>query len=130
MDRHDEPVGGIDAQVGEANEARSLTEDIGNLIDDGRNYLEAEIAYQKSRAALIASKGKRGTVLGLVAFACLNSAFTALVVGLVITLAPHLTPLGATAAVVGSLVAAAAVFALLARARFRTLTEVFDGDRS
>ncbi len=117
------------SSVGDTAERRSLTEDLGNLIDDGRTYVEAEIAYQKSRAALVASKGKRGTVLALVAFACLNSAIIALVVGLVITLAPHLTPLGATAAVVGVLMAASAAFALLARDRFRKIGLAIDGKR-
>jgi hypothetical protein len=129
VSRHDEPLDTSDVPVGEQHPPRSLTEDLGDLIDDGRNYVEAEIAYQKSRAALIASKGKRGTVLALISFACLNSALIALVVGLVITLAPHLTPLGATAAVVGLLMGAAIVFALLARKRFRKLARVFEGTR-
>ncbi len=107
---------------------RSLGDGIGDLLEDGRTYVEAEIAYQKSRAALIASKGKRGTVLALASFAFLNSALIALVVGLVITLAPVLTPLGATVAVVGMLLLGAVACALLARSRFRRLAKVFDGE--
>ena len=129
MSTQDEPAGTPLAATGSERVQRSLTDDLGDLIDDGRNYVEAEIAYQKSRAALIASKGKRGTVLALIAFACLNSALIALVVGMVITLAPHLSPLGATMAVVGILMGAAIVFALLARTRFRKMGRVFDGER-
>lgn len=129
MSRNDQSADAPEVPVGESHPPRSLTEDLGDLIDDGRNYFEAEIAYQKSRAVLIASKGKRGTVLALVAFACLNSALIALVVGLVITLAPHLTPLGSTVAVVALLMTAAVVFALLARSRFRKLGQVFDGEQ-
>jgi hypothetical protein len=108
----------------------SLSDDISALIEDSQTYIEAEINYQKSRAALLASKGKRGTVFALVSFAFLNSALIALVVGLVLTLAPVLTPGGATALVFGVLVAGAITFAVMARSRFRKLSRIFDGDRS
>lgn len=134
MNSHEEPARsraeGVNDPAAEGlHPQRSVTEGIGDLFEDGRTYLEAEIAYQKSRAALIASKGKRGTVLALASFAFLNSALIALVVGLVITLAPHLTPLGATVTVVGMLLFGAIACALMARARFRRLTQVFDGER-
>ena len=108
---------------------RSLVDDIGALIEDGQTYVEAELAYQKTRAALIADRGKRGAVFGLVAFAFLNSALIALVVGLVLTLAPAITPLGATATVVGLLLLGAALFGLQARKRFRTMSKVFREER-
>lgn len=107
----------------------SLTDDVSALIEDSKTYVEAEINYQKSRAILLASKGKRGTVLALVSFAFLNSALIALVVGLVLTLAPVLTPAGATALVFGMLLTGAIVFALMARSRFRKLSRIFEGER-
>jgi hypothetical protein len=108
----------------------SLSDDVSALIADTQTYIEAEINYQKSRAALLASKGKRATVFALVSFAFLNSALIALVVGLVLTLAPVLTPAGATALVFGVLMAGAVTFALMARSRFRKLSRIFDGDQS
>mgnify|MGYP000129702271 CR=1 FL=1 len=108
---------------------RSLVDDIGALLEDGQTYVEAELAYQKTRARLIASRGRRGTVLGLVAFAFLNSALIALIVGLVLTLAPILTPLGATAVVVGLLLVGAVFFGLQARKRFRAMSKVFTEER-
>src|SRR5690606_5989889 len=41
---------------------RSLIEDVEALIEDGRTYLEAEIAYQKTRAAFVADRAKAALI--------------------------------------------------------------------
>ncbi|WP_298466318.1 phage holin family protein [uncultured Erythrobacter sp.] len=81
----------------------SLVEELAALYDDGKTYAEAELAFQKGRAALA---GKSiGVALGLVivAIILLHIAFLALAVGLVIALAPLVTIWGAIAIVVGGI---------------------------
>ena len=64
----------------------SLTEDILALIEDGKTYLEAEKAFQKSRAGFVANKGKHGIIRGLAAFGMIHLALIGLVVGVVMAL--------------------------------------------
>ncbi|MFZ9396805.1 MAG: phage holin family protein [Erythrobacter sp.] len=89
--------------------APSLVEDVAALVQDGRNLFEAEIAFQKTRLAFAANRSKSAVVAGLGALAFLHLALIALVVGLVIALAPLVSGWGATAIVVGLLLAGAAV---------------------
>jgi len=100
----------------------SLIEDVRNLVDDGRTYLEAEIQYQKSRAALALDRGKSGAIYGVVALALVHLALVGLVVGLVIALTPLITAWGATALVVGVLVTVAVFFALKAKGKFASIS--------
>jgi hypothetical protein len=77
----------------------SLVDEVRQLIDDGRTFVEAEIAFQTSRAAY-AGKGIKGVILfGALAAVLVFFALMALTVGLVIALMPVLTAWGATAAV-------------------------------
>lgn len=103
----------------------SLTDDLVALLDDGKTYLEAEAAFQKSRAFYVADKGKRGIIHGLVAFALIHTALIGLVVGAVIALAPILTIWGATALVVGVLLIAGIVIARRALGHFRAAGDSF-----
>ena len=41
----------------------SLIEDVRNLVEDGKTYLEAELQYQKSRAALALDRSRSGALL-------------------------------------------------------------------
>ena len=106
----------------------SLTEDVRALFDDGKTYLEAELQFQKSRAAFAADKGRSGLVYGIAALALVHLALVALVVGLVLALSPLLTAWGATGLVVGVLSIAAVVLALAAKKRFGALSSAF-GER-
>lgn len=99
----------------------SLIDDVRNLVEDGKTYLEAEIQYQKSRAALAADRGKSGAIYGAIAIALVHLALVALVVGLVLALAPLITAWGATGVVGGGLVAVAIVFALKAKRKFASI---------
>lgn len=104
----------------------SLSEDIVALIDDGKTYFEAEIAFQKTRLAFTADRGKSGILFGIFALAVLHLALVALVVGAIFALTPLLSALGATALVAGMLLVAGAVLAGKAKNRFTQLIEAYD----
>lgn len=108
--------------------AASLADDVAALIQDGKTYLEAELAFQKTRAGYAGQKSKQAIINALAALALLHLALIALVVGLVMTLAPHLTPLGATILVGAVLAAAAAWFGVLALRRVKALGDAFKSD--
>lgn len=103
----------------------SLSEDIVALIDDGKTYVEAEIAFQKTRLAFAADRGKSGMLFGICAFAVLHLALVALVVGAIFALTPLITALGATALVVGILLVTGAVLAVKAKNRFARLINAY-----
>lgn len=108
---------------------RSLTDDIVALFDDGRTMVEAEIQFQKTRAAFAFDRGRSGAFYGVVAFVLIHLALVALVVGLVIALTPLIGPWGATAVVVGVLVVAGLVFAMVARRKFARLAQAYSETR-
>ncbi|MDJ0641366.1 MAG: phage holin family protein [Erythrobacter sp.] len=81
----------------------SLVEELAALIDDGKTYAEAELAFQKGRAALAGRSVGIALALVVVAIILLHIAFLALAVGLVMALAPLVTIWGAIAIVVGGL---------------------------
>lgn len=105
---------------------RSLFEDVEALIDDGKTYLEAEIAYQKTRAAFVADKAKSALVFGAVAAAFAVLALIGLTVGLILALTPWLTAWGASALVVGLLAIGALLAARAAGQRWKGLMAAID----
>ena len=109
---------------------RSLAEDLRQLADDGKAYAEAELAFQKSRAAL-AGKGIKGIVIfGVLAAMLVFFALMALTIGLVLALTPLLTPWGAAAASFAGLLVLAGICAMLVGARYRrTRRFISGGDR-
>jgi Flp pilus assembly protein TadB len=115
---------GRDAEAGEP-ALGSLADDVSALIEDGKTYFAAEIAFQKTRAGYAAEKSKQGLVYGLAALALLHLALIALVVGLVIALGPLLTPFGAVAAVTGALLLGVAIFGMRAVRQVRALGNAF-----
>ena len=106
----------------------SLTDELTALLDDGRTYLEAEVAYQKSRAIFTASESKRGLYTLLATFAFLHAALIALVVGGLLALVPVLGGLGAMLAVTLGLAAAAVVTGLITRRRFSRVSRLYRGE--
>ena len=82
---------------------RSLVDDVEALIEDGKTYLEAELAYQKTRAAFLAEGAKGVALLGALGIAFVLLALIGLTVGLILALTPLITAWGATAVVVGLL---------------------------
>jgi hypothetical protein len=120
---YDEPDERDDAASG-----FSLTDDIMAMLEDGKTYLEAEKAYQKSRARFAVHHAKRGTVIGLAGFALIHAALVGLMVGLVMALAPHVTVWGAIAIVAGGFIVLGLLLARLALERFRKIGDSFEDE--
>lgn len=98
---------------------RSLVEDVRQLVDDGRTLVEAELAYQKSRAVVagMAAKSIAGWVaLGLV---LLFFALMALVLGLILVLAQAIGAAAATLVVVLGLLAMGLLSGMVALRRWK-----------
>ncbi len=106
----------------------SLIDDLTSLADDGKTLFEAEIGFQKTRLAFAANRSKTAVLSGLMAIGFLHLALIALVVGAVIGLTPYLTAFGATAAVVGILLAGAFFLLLRVRGSAREIGEAFEND--
>ena len=109
---------------------RSLREDVEALIDDGKTYLEAELAYQKTRAAFVADRAKGALIFGAVAALFAFLALIGLTVGLIIALTPLLTAWGASAVVVALLVIGALVAARSAGKRWNRLMAAIQDDKA
>ncbi|MEQ1496050.1 MAG: phage holin family protein [Novosphingobium sp.] len=97
---------------------RSLVADVRQLAEDGRTLLEAELAYQKSRAIVAGQAAKGVAGWGALALILVFFALMALVLGLVLALAPLIGALGATATVVLGVLAAAALCGWIAAKRW------------
>ena len=113
------------AEPGEPGDERSLLEDVEAAIDDGRTYLEAEVAYQKTRAAFVADRAKDAAIFAAIGGSLAVLALVALTVGLVFSLTPYLTAWGACAAVTGAWLVLAAIFLRMAQVRWRKLIGAF-----
>ena len=116
-----EPVSGSDDIDASDPPLGSLADDVSALIEDGKTYVEAEIAYQKTRAGFAGQQTKQGLIFGLGALAFLHLALIGLVVGLIIALTPYLSPFGAVGTVVGVLLIGVVVFGWLASKRFKAI---------
>lgn len=98
---------------------RSLVDDVRQLASDGRTLLEAELAYQKSRA-LVAGQAAKGVAgWGALAIALVFFALMALVLGLVLVLAEAIGALWATTAAFLGLLAFAALSGWFALRRWQ-----------
>ena len=114
---------------GSEDDGRSLFADIETLIDDGRTFVEAEIAFQKTRMAYAGQKGRNAAIFGVCAAIFAVFALFGLIVGLIIALSPLLTAWGATALIVGILLVAALVCAMAALRNFQKIRAAFPKDR-
>ena len=106
---------------------RSLLDDVEALIADGKLYLEAELAFQKSRAGYVAAGAKTIAALGALAAALVVLALIGLTVGLILALTPLITAWGATAVVVLALLLGAWLCVRSALARWRRITQLAGG---
>lgn len=107
-----------------------LKDELAALIDDGKTYAEAEIAYQKSRLAFAADRGKSAALLLFFALSFIHLALIGIVIGLIIALTPQLTALGATGVVVGALLIGAAIMVAILRGRAREIGEAFENNEA
>ena len=81
----------------------SLMEEASALIDNARTYAEAELGFQKTRAAFAGRLVGVAVGLGIVAIILLHIAFLALAVGLVLAFEPVVGIWGAIGIVFGGL---------------------------
>ena len=106
---------------------RSLLEDVEALIEDGKTYLEAELAFQKTRAAFVAQGAKGIAGFGALAAGLAVLALIDLTVGLILALTPLITAWGATAVVVGALLIGAWLCVRSALKRWRAISAAASG---
>jgi hypothetical protein len=96
-----------------------LLDELRQLGEDARTYAEAELAFQKSRAAILAAGARDMALLGLAGFVLVVFALVGLTVGALLALMPVLGAWGATGAVVGTLLLVALICVGLAQRRLR-----------
>ena len=106
----------------EADAERSLVDDVRQLASDGRTLLEAEFAYQKSRAAVAGAGIKGITGWTALALALVFFALMALVFGIMLGLTELIGAWTATAVTVFALLLAAGLSALAASRRWKRMS--------
>lgn len=111
-------------------ERHSLLDDVMTLVEDGKTYAQAELAFQKSRAGFAANRGKMAVAYGAAAFGVLHLALIAITVGMVIALAPLVGPWLATAIVGGILVVIGVFCVSKLKGLVGDIREAFRGDAS
>jgi hypothetical protein len=106
---------------------RSFADDVRQLVDDGRTLLEAELAYQKSRATVVGLAARSIAGWLALALALLFFALMALVMGALLALTPLVGGWGATAIVVLVLLLATGLSGWIAARRWeRTAAQLTD----
>jgi len=90
---------------------------IGRLVDDSRTLVSAEVALYKAKASERVAAYKSAVVFFAAAGVLALAALIALLVGLILSLATLIGPLGATGVVIGSVLLIALVLALVGKRR-------------
>lgn len=111
--------------AGEGAHGPSLAEDVFALLEDGKTYAEAEVAFQKSRAGFTANRLKGAIAFGLGAFGVFHLALIAFTVGAVIALMPLIGPWGATAVVTVALILVGVILLRLLKGRIDDIRNAF-----
>lgn len=107
---------------------RSLVEDIKHLASDGRTLLEAEFAYQKSRAAVAGAGAKGIAGWAALALALVFFALMALVVGVLFGIAEFIGMWAATGVTVLLILLAAGLSGLAAQRRWQHMSAALADD--
>ena len=97
---------------------RSLVDDVRQMVSDGRTLLEAELAYQKSRAAVAGAGAKSVAIWGALAVALVFFTLMAVIIGALLALADYFGPLASMAIVVGVMLLATLGAALAVRSKW------------
>lgn len=116
------------APVAEEHEGLSFAQDLRQLAADGKAFAQAELTFQRSRAAYVGSEIRTIAVLAIVAAVLVFFAAMALVIGTVIALGPLLGPWGAMGAVTLALLLLSALGLWNARARFKRMIAIVGGE--
>lgn len=106
----------------------SLADDLLALLDDGKTYAEAELAYQKSRGAYAANRAKYIAAYGAAAFGVFHLALIALTVGAIFALIPLVGPWAATGIVVAVLLVIGFVLASMLKGKIDDIRAAFGED--
>ncbi|TGX56106.1 phage holin family protein [Sphingomonas gei] len=102
-------------------ETESIGALIGRLVEDGKGYAHAEIGYYRTLALSKLGEAKSGIVLGLVALVIALCTVTALLVGLIFSLATLVGPGWATLIVILAALALSALLGWMAYKRFQRM---------
>ena len=102
---------------------RSLFADVEALIEDGKTYWDAELSFQKTRAAFMADSLKRTIAYGIAGAFFAMLASVGLSIGAIIALSPILTPWGATALVVAVLLLLGFILLRKSAGAWRVMTD-------
>lgn len=102
-----------------ADEGETLTTLVGRLVDDGRNLVGAEIALYKARGLERVSRYKSAAIFFVAAGVLALAGLIALLVGLILSLATLIGPLGATAVVVVAVLVVAGILAMIGKSRMK-----------
>jgi len=105
----------------------SLMEDVRLLLGEARTFAQAELTYQKTRAAFVGAETRSIAVLGIGAVVLLLLAVVALVLGLVIALGTLIGPWLAMIVVPVAVLAVAAIMAISARTRLKRMVALLSG---
>lgn len=119
-----------EAKVDDSARPPSLLTDVVTLFEDAKNYLQAETAFQQSRAAFVSSRLKFAALYGAAAFGVFHLALIAIAVGLVIALAPLVGPWLATLIVGASLIIAGLFFVRRLKSQIGAIRSAFEGESS
>ncbi len=111
-----------------ASDEPSLADEVFALIDDGKTYAEAELAFQKSRAVFAANRLKGAVAFALGAFGVFHLALIAGTVGVVLALVPIVGPWFATAIVTVALIGAGLILLKLLKDRIDDIRSAFEDD--
>lgn len=112
---------------GPAAEEESLLGSARALLEDGQTLFAAELEFQKARAGFVLGRAKGILALGALALALLFFALMALVMGLLLALAPLIGPWGALAAVFFGLLGLTGLCLLSVLGRVRAVSRAFKG---
>lgn len=99
----------------------SLIEDVRLLAGEARNYAQAELAYQKARAAYAGAETRNIAILGVGAAVLVFFAVMALVLGAVIAVGTVIGPWLSMIAVPVAILVVAAFMGLSARGKVRRM---------
>jgi uncharacterized membrane protein YqjE len=118
------------APVAEEHEGLSFAQDLRQLAADGKAFAQAELSFQKSRAAYVGSEIRTIAVLAIVAMVLVFFAVMSLVIGTVIALGPLLGPWGAMGAVTFALLFLSVLGLLSAKTRLKRMVAIVSGNEA
>ncbi|WP_395333422.1 phage holin family protein [Novosphingobium sp. BL-8H] len=119
-----DPAPSLDLEV----EDISFAQDLRLLAEEARTLAQAELAFQKTRAAYVGAEVRTIALFGTLAAVFVFFALMALVFGLVLSLASVIGPWAATAVGTLALLAIALALGMSARGRVRRMRSALGND--